>query len=588
MIKVSNTLEIHEYIAKQRCNCKGFYHFKFSKVDKENDQFIDTVTVECSNCHIQRDYIFNITKSINGGSLEFAQRVKETWKIPNSGPYLSDNKLQINEYKENNTFLPFGEIAGRYKIIGEKNGSMGKIYLCTDQRDKSIQLVVCKTLDLKPETIDVTLLKNEAETWLKLSYHQNIVNLLNVVVESNNRLILVMEAINPFSKIVTLEDWVRKSKNKTNEIKINMFRDIIQGMLYCRYKIPNFIHGDLKPENLFIDYYGNLKIGDFGLSGTTTADLFRSHGISTKLYLAPECFDGNPKSEKSDIYSFGLIMYEVLTGKHPFNNYYNEDDLINRHKNYTMRPLTFVPHWISSIILKCLQKDPNNRPTFLELSEVFNENDVEICRTNNADNNNVANVNIASSLINIGNHKEAFDLLLQTGIELEGVGINLAVILSREGIVDMADMIYEKLLSQVDVPIEAYLNFSTHLLRHYFNEDKKLEQAIGYCDEVLKRNKFDLQALINKSALLNSMGKFNESEKISLFAKSIYPRNPHVLFEFATSNFFLGKRGKALYSVNRILLIDPLFSEAIKLKQMIENEWQEKKQEKRQEKKQEK
>uniref|UniRef100_A0A7N1A0V8 non-specific serine/threonine protein kinase n=1 Tax=Kalanchoe fedtschenkoi TaxID=63787 RepID=A0A7N1A0V8_KALFE len=155
-------------------------------------------------------------------------------------------------------------------------------------------------------------------------------------------------------------DWRRR---------VNMAIDIAQGMNYLHHYKPPIVHRDLKSSNLLVDKNWNVKVGDFGLSRLKLETyLMTKEGKGTPQWMAPETLRHEPSDEKSDVYSYGVILWELATGKVPWADL-NPMQVIGvvGFKNQRLEiPNDMNPIW-ASIIESCWFSDPRKRPTFLEL-----------------------------------------------------------------------------------------------------------------------------------------------------------------------------------------------------------------------------
>lgn len=106
-------------------------------------------------------------------------------------------------------------------------------------------------------------------------------------------------------------------KAKISEMKVlSLYRQMLDAMTYINEQ--NKVHRDLKPDNILLDENGELKIADFGLARDVETKMTK--GVCTPLYAAPEVLNLEPYNEKCDVWSAGLILYEMLTGKEMFEH----------------------------------------------------------------------------------------------------------------------------------------------------------------------------------------------------------------------------------------------------------------------------
>jgi serine/threonine protein kinase len=191
-----------------------------------------------------------------------------------------------------------------------KKGGMGEIYKGIEK--KSNQEIVAKLILIADPT-DKELLVHELESSLHLS-HKNIVKTYSsgeITIDGNNYLYIVQK----YYSLGNLRSFIRA--NIPIEKCISMIMDILSGMEEM-HKI--IVHRDLKPENILIDSDKHLCITDFGLSKYIDEKTrTRSYkGGGTIPYMSPECWMGDSNTKAMDIYSAGIIFFEILTGKHPY------------------------------------------------------------------------------------------------------------------------------------------------------------------------------------------------------------------------------------------------------------------------------
>ena len=597
IVNVSSVWEEHTFVFNQRCSCGGSYSCGKWELHPENGSMLEVAYVKCDLCGNQTEFWFDLTHVFNQHDTK-KDDFKKAWPPPTEGPYI----VQVRDYKKRAEVIVsklesrelsseeaenyrkelldecHPKIAGKYQVFGFRKGSMSITYLCVD-KDWSPDLsrpyfVVCKTLDTSPSVVSLDALEKEVRIWLEIGKHRNIVELFDLIAVTPTRLVLVMEAIlpGPLGR-TTLREWLIADAIEL-PLAIRFFRNICCAIAYCRHQIQDFVHGDLKPENLLVDVGYLLKVTDFGLSRACDfTGLPLGSSLGTPLYLAPECWKGNDATEKSDVYSAGMIMYEMLNRRHPFGSAKGKEDLEWLHIDKKIEPIInpMIPKSISSLVMRCLSKDPADRPNFVDLvREIgvcdFPYSDLEIEKSAVDFNNK------GKALADLGEHAEAIDCYIQ-GISLEPTNTigwsNLAVSFSKIGRKDQAERVYKFIIDQGNVPAQVYANYAAHILRS--GDKTRIEEAISYCDIALKLDPENIIALINKAALLNSIERYSEAAKVSEKAKSIDPSNPHIFVELGTAYMKMRRRSKALKCAKKALQLDSRFEPAKILKKLIKN-----------------
>lgn len=156
---------------------------------------------------------------------------------------------------------------------------------------------------------------------------------------------------------------------------VEIFEQVAQGLSYAHER--GVIHRDLKPSNIMLDDLGNACLTDFGLAKLVsgqTDETPADHLVGTPVYMSPEQLRGDPVDQRSDIYSLGVILYEMLTGRPPFSSPEGElVPLIYKHLHEQPEPPRNlnreIPSEVNNIILKALAKDPKDRyPSVKEMS----------------------------------------------------------------------------------------------------------------------------------------------------------------------------------------------------------------------------
>lgn len=254
-------------------------------------------------------------------------------------------------------------LGNRYKLqdlIGV--GGMAKVYKATDrllQRDVAIKIL--KDQYAEDEEF-VKKFSNEALSAARLT-HVNIVSVYDIgedLIEGKKVHYIVMEYVDG----ETLKDKIDRDKVLSNHDIVDYSIQIAQALNQAH--LSNIIHRDIKPQNILMDKYGLLKVTDFGIArvSTNATITYTSSILGTVHYISPEQAKGKFVDEKSDLYSLGVVMYEMATGKVPFDadnsvgiavmHIQDEpEDPIKLNKNLSPR--------LNDIIMKLLQKDPQER-----------------------------------------------------------------------------------------------------------------------------------------------------------------------------------------------------------------------------------
>ncbi|MFJ6454167.1 Stk1 family PASTA domain-containing Ser/Thr kinase [Paenarthrobacter sp. NPDC091669] len=249
-------------------------------------------------------------------------------------------------------------VDGRYLVRSRlAKGGMSTVYLATDQRlERDVALKVLHP-HLANDPTFLQRLSREAKAAASLS-HPHIVGVLDQG-EDGHVAYLVME----FVKGHTLRDVLTEQGALAPRLALALIDPVIEGLAAAHSS--GLIHRDIKPENVLIADDGRIKVGDFGLARAVSANTSTGALIGTVAYLAPELVLGQPADARSDIYSAGIMLYEMLTGKQP----YDGDSPIQvayQHVNAVVgRPSDIVPGLaedLDELVQWCTSTDAENRP----------------------------------------------------------------------------------------------------------------------------------------------------------------------------------------------------------------------------------
>ncbi|MBD3415501.1 MAG: protein kinase, partial [Candidatus Aminicenantes bacterium] len=249
--------------------------------------------------------------------------------------------------------------ANRYQIIEELGeGGMGRVYKAVDTKIK--EKVALKLI--KPEiAADKKTLErfgNELRIARKI-VHKNVGRMYDINEQEGTHYIS-MEYVSGQN----LKDFIRQSGQMGMGTAILIIKQICKGLSEA-HKL-GVVHRDLKPSNIMIDRDGSIRIMDFGIARSLKEKGITGAGvmIGTPEYMSPEQVEGRGVDQRSDIYSLGIIMYEMLTGQVPFEGE-TPFSIGIKHKSETPRDPgelnSQIPKDLGQVILKCLEKDPEKR-----------------------------------------------------------------------------------------------------------------------------------------------------------------------------------------------------------------------------------
>ncbi len=248
-------------------------------------------------------------------------------------------------------------VGGRYEIL-EKigTGGMSDVYKAKDQ--KLNRLVAVKVL--KQEFIEnknfVSKFRVEAQAAAGLM-HPNIVNVYDVGEEDGIHYI-VMELVEG----ITLKKYIEKKSRLTTKEAISIAIQVAMGIEAAHNN--HIIHRDIKPQNIIISKEGKVKVTDFGIAKAASSNTITSNVMGSVHYTSPEQARGGFSDEKSDIYSLGITLFEMLTGRVPFNGDTTVAIAIKHIQDPMPTPREFVPEIpvsVENIVMKCTQKSPDRR-----------------------------------------------------------------------------------------------------------------------------------------------------------------------------------------------------------------------------------
>lgn len=245
----------------------------------------------------------------------------------------------------------------RYEILEEiGSGGMSDVYKARCHKLNRLVAIKVLKVEFSSDANFVSKFKMEAQAAAGLS-HPNIVNVYDVIDEGSLHYI-VMELIEG----VTLKNYIAKRGKLDVREAVGISIQVAQGIAAAHER--NIIHRDIKPQNMIISRDGKVKVADFGIARAATSQTLSSAAMGSVHYISPEQARGGYSDARSDIYSLGITMFEMVTGRLPFEG----DNTVTVALAHLEEPITRPSHYnptipvsLESIILKCTEKKPEYR-----------------------------------------------------------------------------------------------------------------------------------------------------------------------------------------------------------------------------------
>ncbi len=248
-------------------------------------------------------------------------------------------------------------IGDRYEIL-EKIGTGGMSDVYKAKCHKLNRYVAIKVLkqEFSENANFVSKFRTEAQAAAGLM-HPNIVNVYDVG-EEKGIYYFVMELVEG----ITLKKYIEKKARLSVKEAISIAIQVSMGIEAAHNN--HIIHRDIKPQNIIISKEGKVKVTDFGIAKAATSNTITSNVMGSVHYTSPEQARGGYSDEKSDIYSLGITMFEMLTGRVPFNGETTVAIAIKHIQEELPSPREYVPEIpvsVEQIVFKCCQKSPDRR-----------------------------------------------------------------------------------------------------------------------------------------------------------------------------------------------------------------------------------
>ena len=248
-------------------------------------------------------------------------------------------------------------IGDRYEVLERIGmGGMSDVYKAKDHKlNRHVAVKVLKQ-EFSENTNFVSKFRVEAQAAASLM-HPNIVNVYDVG-EDNGVYYIVMELVDG----ITLKKYIEKKARLSVREALSIAIQACMGIEAAHNN--HIIHRDIKPQNIIISKDGKVKVTDFGIAKAATSNTITSNVMGSVHYTSPEQARGGYSDEKSDIYSMGITLFEMLTGRVPFNGETTVAIAIKHIQEEMPSPREYVPEipvCVEQIVLKCTQKSPDRR-----------------------------------------------------------------------------------------------------------------------------------------------------------------------------------------------------------------------------------
>ena len=250
-------------------------------------------------------------------------------------------------------------LSGRYEVLKRVgSGGMADVYMAKDHKlNRNVAVKVLKSEYVEDEKF-LKKFETEAQAVARLS-HPNIVNIYDVGMEDGINYI-VME----LAEGITLKEYIRKKGYLSPKETVEISTQIASAISHAHKN--HIIHRDIKPQNILVSDTGIIKVTDFGIAKATSSNTVTSTAtaMGSVHYISPEQVKGRFCDEKSDIYSLGITMYEMVTGHVPFDHENGVTIALMHLQNEITPPSQIrdgIPDSLEKIILKCTMKKPEER-----------------------------------------------------------------------------------------------------------------------------------------------------------------------------------------------------------------------------------
>jgi tetratricopeptide (TPR) repeat protein len=418
-----------------------------------------------------------------------------------------------------------GDVIGdRYEVLAIHRGTMGVVYGTFDREmslPRALKTFRHRFAANRPMR---NLFKEEAATWVSLEKHPFIVRALLVELFEMQPYVITEYIRGQEGMAGDLRGWLGHPR-LTLPVAVEMALQIAQGMQHATKKVPGLVHRDLKPANILVDDRGRALVTDFGLSHAAEGD------AGTPAYMAPEQWRGEELDQRADLYAFGCILYEMLTGRRLFAAV-SLDDWRSAHLSLTpVAPRSLKPELptvLDDLVRRCLAKRTLARPGSWDevvgiLSDAFHE------------------VTGQPAVLSFSAYEMTVD-------ELVNASSSLARLFRFEAMLNLCD----RALEINPKSAAAWLNKGLAL-----DSLQRHDEALGCCDRAIEINPRSAVAWFKKGDLHRNRNRYDEAFACYDRTIALDPGNAAVWYTKGYALEDLGRHDDAFACYDRALEISP-------------------------------
>ena len=250
------------------------------------------------------------------------------------------------------------ETIGKYRVIAKiGQGAMGVVYKALDPGINRVLAVKTMSADLASEPELRQRFEREARTAGRLS-HKHLITIYDLF-EEHGRIFIAME----YLEGEELKSKISRAEPMSLERRLRWMRELSEGLDHAHQK--EIVHRDIKPGNIFITRRDHVKILDFGIARIASSELTKSGMVmGTPNYMSPEQVMGKRVDHRSDIFSAGAVLYELLTSRKPFTGKSYHDtftNIVTQDPEPLQKVEPTLPPELNAIVVRALVKDPSHR-----------------------------------------------------------------------------------------------------------------------------------------------------------------------------------------------------------------------------------